>query len=106
MDDVFEAFRNCISDGKCTNMDCPYESKCRIANGKDQYLQIPKHLALDVLNELKENPEIVRCKDCKYVGFKWKEDGKLFCNAPSGIGASGGSFEPNFFCAGGSRKDG
>ena len=55
MNDVFEAFRNCISDGKCDNWDCPYENKCRIANGIDQNIHIPKHLALDVLNKLKEN---------------------------------------------------
>lgn len=48
MDKVLEAFRNCITDRKCENRDCPYESRCQIANGKDQYLQIPKHLAFDV----------------------------------------------------------
>ena len=48
MDEVLEAFRNCITDRKCENKDCPYESRCQICNGKDQYLQIPKHLALDV----------------------------------------------------------
>ena len=48
MDKVLEAFRNCISDRKCENKDCPYESKCDILNSKSQYLHIPKHLALDV----------------------------------------------------------
>ena len=52
-DDVFEAFRCCITERKCQNKDCPYESRCKIANGgSNQYIQIPKHLALDVLNEL------------------------------------------------------
>ena len=51
--DVFEAFRCCITERKCQNHDCPYESKCNIANGgSNQCVQIPKHLALDVLNEL------------------------------------------------------
>jgi len=54
MDDVFEAFRNCISDGKCINKPCVYENKCQITNRKDQFIEIPKHLALDVLNRLKE----------------------------------------------------
>ena len=48
MDEVLEAFQNCITDRKCENRDCPYESRCQIANGKDQYFQIPKHLAFDV----------------------------------------------------------
>ena len=48
MNEVLEAFRICITDQQCMNKDCPYEYRCEIANGKDQYLQIPKHLALDV----------------------------------------------------------
>lgn len=52
-DDIFEAFRCCITDQKCNNKDCPYEGKCGIANGSGQYIQIPKHLALDVVNLIK-----------------------------------------------------
>ena len=48
MDKVLEAFRCCITDKKCMNKDCPYESRCNICNNESQYLQIPKHLALDV----------------------------------------------------------
>ena len=48
MDKVLEAFRCCITDQKCMNKDCPYESRCNICNNESQYLQIPKHLALDV----------------------------------------------------------
>ena len=54
MDDkVFDAFRVCIIENKCFSMDCPYENRCDIANSKDQLIQIPKHLAMDVLNRLK-----------------------------------------------------
>jgi len=48
MDETLEAFRTCITDRKCENHDCPYESRCNICNNSSQYLQIPKHLALDV----------------------------------------------------------
>ena len=48
MNQTLEAFRNCISDQKCGNKDCPYESRCNICNSRSQYLLIPKHLALDV----------------------------------------------------------
>ena len=55
IDDVFEAFRCCVTERKCQNHDCPYESRCNIVNGgSNQYIQIPKHLALDVLNKMKE----------------------------------------------------
>ena len=54
MDELLKAFRNCITDRKCENRDCPYEERCRICNGSDQYLQIPKHLALDVERALAE----------------------------------------------------
>ena len=48
MDKVLEAFRTCITETKCYSHDCPYESRCQICNNQSQYLQIPKHLALDV----------------------------------------------------------
>ena len=48
MNQTLEAFRCCITDRKCMNKDCPYESRCQICNNQSQYLQIPKHLALDV----------------------------------------------------------
>ena len=58
-DDVFEALRCCVTETKCNNHDCPYENRCRIANNESQYLQIPKHLALDVIRKLKELQEEV-----------------------------------------------
>ena len=58
---IFDAFRNCITEPKCK--DCPWE-QCEQFNQKK--VSIPVTLALDVLNLLKEQPEIVRCKDCKH----------------------------------------
>lgn len=51
--DVFEAFRCCITDQKCMNQDCPYEEICNILHNGKAYVQIPKVLALNVLEELK-----------------------------------------------------
>ena len=51
---MFEAFRCCITDRKCLNRDCPYERVCNVCNTGNGYVQIPKLLALDVLNALKK----------------------------------------------------
>ena len=73
---VFDAFRICITEGKCTNTDCPYEYQCElIRNGQLQFIQIPKVLALDVLALLKEQEAVEpivstaeqRCGHCNKV---------------------------------------
>jgi len=46
---VFNTFRNCITEPKCKN--CEGLPECKY---KDQKLEIPKALALDVLNALGE----------------------------------------------------
>ena len=49
---TFNAFRICITDRKCQNTDCPYEYECeKVNNGQ---IQIPKVLALDVMQLLKD----------------------------------------------------
>lgn len=53
-DKVFTAFRNCISEPKCK--DCPWE-QCEHFNQKE--VSIPVTLALDVLNLLKEQEQII-----------------------------------------------
>lgn len=74
--ELFDAFRCCITDQKCMSQDCPYVNRCNIASGgKEQYVQIPKHLALDVLNQLKEQlPESkYRCARCGVtLGEGWR----------------------------------
>ena len=51
--DVFDAFRCCVTDQKCMNHECPYEEICSITHNGKAYVQIPKVLALNVLEELK-----------------------------------------------------
>lgn len=52
----------------------------------------------EALELLKEQPQIVRCKDCKYVECEGVE-GFLVCDI------SGFSHLPEFFCADGERKE-
>lgn len=96
-DIVFDALRICITEGKCTNTDCPYEMFCKF-NGKEQYVQIPKALALDVLNELKEQEAKTvikiakRFNDCDLTGYcpscsrplikDWAENYCGYCGKP------------------------
>ena len=111
MDEVLEAFRTCITDRKCENHDCPYESRCNICNNKSQYLQIPKHLALDVermlVELLKEQPDIVRCKDCKHATMT--ADGDLCKYCENDIDDDGNLIavyhSAYWFCADGEQKD-
>ena len=68
-------FTSCVDD-------CPY-----YGNG------CARKLKEDVLALLKEQPEIVRCKDCKYHD---EEDGKNFCDC--------GNRPDDWFCADGERR--
>ena len=58
---TFDKFRNCITEPRCR--DC--EGIPGVCEEEHQSVSIPKALALDVLELLKEQPEIIRCKDCK-----------------------------------------
>ena len=99
MDKVFDAFRICITEGKCTNTDCPYDNQCSEINAfGGRYVQIPKVLALDVLNKLKEPQELVRCKDCRF-GSLWSDENVIVCDKLSK------TRDKNWFCADGERKE-
>ena len=65
---VFDAIRNCITEPKCK--DCPWED-CEKVGCKR--VTVPVTLLLDALVLLKEYPDVVRCKDCKY----YEEDNGL-----------------------------
>ena len=127
MADVFDAFRICITEGKCTNTDCPYDGKCEAVmhGGCEQYVQIPKLLALDVLNHFVEQEQkiaalekillktraekttlldvfgesyrkIVLCKDCEhYIGT----------DENHGVCTLHGTKNGDWFCADGRKKD-
>ena len=67
---VFDALRNCVTEPKCK--DCPWED-CEKFGCKR--VTVPVTLLLDTLKVLREQPTIVRCKDCKYA--KMTIDGDL-----------------------------
>ena len=90
---VFDALRNCITEQKCRN--CPWE-ECGEFNCKKT--DIPVHLGLDILEVLKEQLEIVRCKDCKHQNWVNAETGCIVCKVGRGTNA------PDWFCADGERK--
>ena len=52
MSDLFEAFRCCVTDQKCDG--CPRNGKCPGWSLYRRSVQIPKALALDVIEALKE----------------------------------------------------
>lgn len=67
--------------------------------------QYRKALNMAVNALLKEQPEIVLCKDCKWYKEGYNIDGKWFsrCN---GSARTYGRTEPDWFCADGERKEG
>lgn len=52
---------------------------------------------VEVQNQLNAKPEIVRCKDCKWLSEKG------FCKHPNG--GAGNIRSENWYCADGERKD-
>lgn len=91
---VIKGLRICIDrvPGKYTCDKCPYEThgnECEI------------DLSEDALTLLKGQPEIVRCKDCKYAAPD------MACSHESEWGneISRNRGNPNWFCADGLRKE-
>lgn len=81
---------------------CPYGNECR---DTDLPYGMP-HLAADALALLKEQPEIVRCKDCKYAYLT--SDGECkYCDLEKDD--NGSLVERwrswDWFCADGERRD-
>ena len=59
-------------------------------------------LSIDTLdNALTEQPEIVRCKDCKHWYFA---DNRIPCEQENVCGRNGVVVTPDWFCADGERK--
>jgi hypothetical protein len=84
---VIKALELC-RDGRC-DIRCPYNNinfGCR------------KHLDTDAIDLLKEQPEIVRCKDCEYY-----KDG--FCYNPNTFDdeKTRGNTVPDWYCADGEK---
>lgn len=57
---VFDAIRNCITEPKCK--DCPWEDCENVGHKR---VDVPVTLMLDALKLLKEQPDVVLCKDCE-----------------------------------------
>ena len=100
---TFDKFRNCITEPRCH--DC--EGIPGVCEKEHQSVSVPKALALDVLKLLKEQPEIIRCKDCKYGSLYCTEDvcGETLieCNRPD-LGDVIELHGWKWFCADGERK--
>ncbi len=114
---TFDKFRNCITEPRCR--DC--EGIPGVCEEEHQSVSIPKALALDVLNELKEKDErigvltraikhmprltklldvygdgyakVVRCRDCKWYSPEMSWCNNL--NSPK---------EQTFYCADGKGR--
>ena len=84
---VFDAIRNCVTEPKCK--DCPWEDCEKIGCKR---VTVPVTLLLDTLNLLKEQSQVVRCKDCKNWTPGWVDDYDTFipprCKRNSGVWAS------------------
>ena len=84
----------CCIDSTRSNCphDCPYLNEC--ING-----QFYEPLYRDALELLKEQPDIVRCGDCKY----YREG---FCYNPNTFDAEKtcGNATPDWYCADGKRR--
>lgn len=89
-DEVISGLEKCAAS-EC-NEKCPYSSincGCR------------PRLMLDAMELLKEQPEIVRCQDCK----NWVGNGTDPSKLPYWLPCKGLMREPDYFCADGKRRD-
>lgn len=113
---VIKGLECCASMDGSVCRECPYSSEC--VTGEATYQTGTAHLAADAISILKEQesviealksdlnetlsvlgeqPDIVRCKDCKYCEYpnaekEWCKKGHLHGNAK------------NWFCADGERR--
>ena len=97
---IVNAFVLCrVNEGCSTN--CPYW------NGNASVKECTKKLATDVYSLLKEQPEIVRCKDCKHATMTI--DGKMckYCAMDTDdFGDQRDVYhDADWFCADGERED-
>ncbi len=92
---ILEAEEYCLTNGKCT--------ECKFSKGR--MFTTCRYLMEDAFELLKEQQQIVRCKDCKYctisAGKKWRQDfGKSIYECDH----KGLCYvEPDWFCADGGK---
>lgn len=85
---VIKGLECCISEHTCRG--CPYREKGECEDSGYYYSKAIE----DALALLKEQPEIIRCKDCKHYDHDTQS-----CN--DGLD---GIFLPDWFCADGERR--
>ena len=83
----------CMSEHICRG--CPYKEKGECEDGGYYYSKAIE----DAIAMLKEQPEIIRCKDCKH-GADTIINGEYLFKTCRGV-----NHEPDWFCADGERRD-
>ena len=78
----------------CARTDGKYCGHCHYTNEGDCVAEMSK----DVLAMLKEQPQIVRCKDCKYKQKSYVADRQWWCNRLEK------HCDDEWFCADGERE--
>ena len=85
---VVKGLEECAWNGKCTK--CQYR--------KEKQALSCKKLLVDALELLKEQPDVVKCEDCKHCGWATK-------TRMSDCRKTGLFIKPGFYCAYGERKN-
>ena len=90
---VIKGLECCRGNLDCS--ECPYEDIDKFDGKCEGYKQIHN----DALELLKEQSQIVRCKDCKYQNWINLETGNVICRIGHGTNPS------DWFCADGERAE-
>ena len=91
---VIKGLEHCSSSDGCKG--CPYSKN-------ERGHVCSSDCILDALALLKEQPEIVRCKDCKDYRAGIDIDGKPFARCNGSVRTYGHT-KPDWFCANGERR--
>ena len=103
---TLKGLEHCANEQDCRG--CPYFSQLFFEQVDGEFTGYKCKCLADVLALLKEQPDVVRCKDCRCGD--WSRNGKgekmILCyNGDTGI-EDGYLHEPDWFCAEGKRKKG
>lgn len=91
---VITGLECCMSEHICRG--CPYREKGECEDGGYYYSKAIE----DALALLKEQPKIIRCKDCKHGEIYTAINGVLLSIMCNGV-----KHRPEWFCADGERRD-
>ena len=91
---VIKCIDICLQRFHCGE-DCPYYDNCGIG--------CTEQLREDALALLKDQPEIVRCKDCKWYKEGYDINEKWFSRCNGSVRTYGHT-NPDWFCADGERR--